>query len=144
MGHWILVAVSQFAYIYNSLRHDLAQNLPIVFSSLLAQIRQENAHIIKECSKRNKHKSSWCKLKCNKFGEIYVVTLKLTIIEPYILVSETSQRHIKEFWFWYLLPKSSTKIWSLNIRPYLRDLSEMNLQLEESDQYIRHSRTFFS
>ena len=39
----------------------------------------------------------------------------------YLLVSESSRKHIWEFFFWYLLLKSSTKIWSSNIRRYLRE-----------------------
>ena len=41
--------------------------------------------------------------------------------EPYLLVSESSQKRIWEFFFWYLVLKSSTKIGSLNIRRYLRE-----------------------
>ena len=44
-------------------------------------------------------------------------------IEPYPLDSESSRKRIREFFFWYLLLKSSTKIWSSNIRRYLRENS---------------------
>ena len=45
--------------------------------------------------------------------------------EPYLLVSESSQKHIWEYFFLYLLLKSSTKIWSSNISRYLRENSDM-------------------
>ena len=48
---------------------------------------------------------------------IYIIN-----IEPYLLVSKLSQKHIREFFFWYLLLKSSTKIWSSNIRSYLWEI----------------------
>ena len=44
--------------------------------------------------------------------------------EPYLLDSESSKKFIWEFFFWYLLLKSNTKIWSSNIRRYLRENSD--------------------
>ena len=45
-------------------------------------------------------------------------------IEAYLLVSELSQKRIWEFYFWYLLLKSRTKIQSSNIRKYLKENSD--------------------
>ena len=49
-----------------------------------------------------------------------------SINEPYLLVSELShsQKRSRKFFFWYLLLKYSTKIWSLNVRIYLRENSD--------------------
>ena len=50
-----------------------------------------------------------------------------------ILVLELSQRRIWEFFFWYLLLKCSTKIWSLNIRWYLMKILIPEKQAQWSD-----------
>ena len=41
-----------------------------------------------------------------------------------IFYFELSQKRIWEFFFWYLLLKSNTKIWSSNVRRYLRKISD--------------------
>ena len=59
-----------------------------------------------------------------------------SILGRNLLVSDSSQKHIWEFSFRYVLLKSSTRIKSLNIRRYLRELSEKNLRLEDSDPWL--------
>ena len=44
----------------------------------------------------------------------------IAVVGRNLLFSDSSQKYIWEISFWYLLIKSRTKIWSLNIRRYLR------------------------
>ena len=62
---------------------------------------------------------------------VYIVLTRSVTTHYYygrnLLVSDSSQKRIWEFSFWYLLLKSITKIWSSNIKRYLRDLSETHV-----------------